>query len=266
MTDVIRDFITENAFAKCEMTIVIDDFKFMIRRKDVVEYDVYKTNVSHDVFMKKIESYIHAATVVCYSIKQPCKSNTDETFEHFVKVDYNKIKNLKTGDLFRAEIVKNKTYLTIVVDKMDDKYIFYYDITSLDIAFDSDDDFDDDRFDEALERGPIIQELIETVSASRIIKEINRLVRTVESEYDMISGISGITSNKCLMNLTNSEPRSRTIGTRYRSTDYTKEDMRVYTTAKEKPFHDELLKVTWDPCRYQKWCLDTEEEQRFSLY
>lgn len=264
---IIQDFITNSVFVKCKMVIIVDDSCFMISRRDEMEYKVHNDVIKHDVFIKTIESCIYSSKIVCYSIKQPHRSNKDETIEQFVKMDYDKIRNLKVDELVRLELVKHKTYTMIIVEKISsNKYILYHDITSLDIAYDSDGDFDDDMFDIAMERDPIIEEKIETISIPRILKEIKRIIRSVEPDCHLCSGISDYSINKCLMNLTDSKPYHSTTCVRYRPTNDTIEDLRIYTAAQEKPFHTELMEVAWEPDRFKLWCLDTEEEMRIGSY
>ena len=264
---IIQDFITNSVFDKCRMAVVVDDSCFMIYRKDELNYKVQNDVVTHDVFIKTIESRIYSSKIVCYSITQPYRSNKNETIEQFVKMDYDKIRNLKVDELVRMELVKHRTYTVIIVEKISsNRYILYHEITSLDIAYDSDGDFDEDMFDMALERDPIIEEKIETISVPRILKEIKRIARSIEPDYHLTSGISDYSINKCLMNLTDSKPYNSTTCVRYRPTNDTMEDLRIYTLAQEKSFHKELVEVAWHPCRYRNWCLDEEERKRFESY
>ena len=264
---IIQDFITNSVFDKCRMAVVVDDSCFMIYRKDELNYKVQNDVVTHDVFIKTIESRIYSSKIVCYSITQPYRSNKNETIEQFVKMDYDKIRNLKVDELVRMELVKHRTYTVIIVEKISsNRYILYHEITSLDIAYDSDGDFDEDMFDMALERDPIIEEKIETISVPRILKEIKRITRSVEPDCPLTSGISDYSINKCLMNLTDSKPYNSTTCVRYRPTNDTMEDLRIYTLAQEKSFHKELVEVAWHPCRYRNWCLDEEERKRFESY
>jgi hypothetical protein len=181
-------------------------------------------------------------------------------------MDYDRIKNLKVDELVRIELAKYKTYTLIIVEKISNKYIFYHDITSLDNVYDSDGDFDEDLYDIAVRRDPIVEERIETSSVPRILKEIKRIARSTEPDHPLISGISDMSINKCLMNLTNSKPYHPATCVRYRPTSDTIEDLRIYTEVQEKPFHDELMKIAWEPERFKKWCLDTEEENRIESY
>jgi hypothetical protein len=181
-------------------------------------------------------------------------------------MDYDKIKNLKINELLRFELVKFKTYTLIVVEKTKDKYIFHHNITSMEGAYDSDGDFDEDGYDIAIERDPIIEETIRTVSAHRIIKEINRLARYIEPEIPLISGTSDLSFHKCLMNLSYSDLYHPAIRARYRSTADTMEDRKKYELAKKLPYHNELLEKAWHPERYREWCLDEEERRRIESY
>ena len=264
---IIQDFITNSVFDKCRMAIIADDSCFMIYHQDEMKYKVENDIVNHDVFIKTIESRIYSSKIVCYSITQPYRSNKNETTEQFVKMDYDNIRNLKVDELVRLELVKHRTYTLVIVEKISpNRYILYHEITSLDIAYDSDGDFDEDMFDMALERDPIIQEKIETISVPRILKEIKRITRSVEPDCPLTSGISDYSINKCLMNLTDSKPYNSTTCVRYRPTNDTMEDLRIYTLAQEKSFHKELMEIAWAPDRYRDWCLDTEEERRIATY
>ena len=264
---IIQDFITNSVFDKCRMAVVVDDSCFMISRKDEMKYKFQNDVVTHDVFIKTVESRVYSSKIVCYSITQPYRSNKNETIEQFVKMDYDKIRNLKVDELVRLELVKHRTYTVIIVEKISsNRYILYHEITSLDIAYDSDGDFDEDMFDMALERDPIIEEKIETISVPRILKEIKRIARSIEPDYHLTSGISDYSINKCLMNLTDFKPYNSTTCVRYRPTNDTMEDRRIYTLAQEKSFHKELVEVAWHPCRYRDWCLDIEEERRIATY
>ena len=267
LTIIIQDFITNSEFDKCRMAIIVDDSCFMIYRQDEMKYKVQNDIVNHDVFIKTIESRIYSSKIVCYSITQPYRSNKNETVEQFVKMDYDKIRNLKVDELVRLELVKHRTYTLIIVEKISsNRYILYHEITSLDIAYDSDGDFDEDMYDMALERDPIIEEKIETISVPRILKEIKRITRSIEPDHPLTSGISDYSINKCLMNLTDSKPYNSTTCVRYRPTNDTMEDLRIYTLAQEKSFHTELMEVAWNPDRFQNWCLDEEEIRRIKTY
>lgn len=267
LTIIIQDFITNSVFDKCRMAIIVDDSCFMIYRQDEMKYKVQNDIVKHDVFIKTVESRVYSSKIVCYSITQPYRSNKNETIEQFVKMDYDKIRNLNVDELIRLELVKHRTYTFVIVEKISpNRYVLYHEISSIDLAYDSDGDFDEDMFDMALEKDPIIKEKIETISVPRILKEIKRIVRSIEPDCSLTSGISDYSINKCLMNLTDSKPYNSATCVRYRPTNDTMEDRRIYTSVHEKPFHEELMEIAWGPDRYRDWCLDKEEIKRIESY
>ena len=247
------------------LDIFVDDDKFSVNitAKNEVSYTHDgRSGSKHDV-MEMVDVYIYSAKIVCYQITKTCHFD-DMTVNEFGKEFPKYIENMKNDEVLRSDVYKYQTFAALEVTKsdIDDKFVAVNTVSNIVDVWDDDGEIDDDLMNVAMtERPDVFYERFRTKSAKRIISEQKRILRTIEYRHE--SQISFLRfTRKCVMNLKNYRIRGYT----YQLSQNAIDDYYRYTNTKKRLFLEELVQVAWEPERFKKWCLDTEEEKRIETY
>jgi hypothetical protein len=177
------------------------------------------------------------------------------------------VENMKNDEVLRTDVYKYQTFAALEVTKSenDDKFFAINTVDNIVDVWDDDGEMDDDMMNMAIgERPSIFYEKFMTRSSKRIIAEQKRILRTIE--YMHKSQISFLRfTRKCIMNLKNKQDR-HVRGYKYQLSSNAIDDYYRYTNTTNKAFLEELVQVAWEPERFKKWCLDTDEEKRIESY
>jgi len=250
------------------LDIFVDDDKFSvnINTKNEVRY-VFdgRSGSKHDV-MEMVDVYIYSAKTVCYQITKTCHFD-DMTVNEFEKEFKKYVENMKNDEVLRSDVYKYQTFAALEVTKSenDDKFFATNTVTNIVDAWNDDGEMDDDALNISMnERQDLFYEKFWSRSSKRIISEQKRILRTIE--YMHKSQISFLRfTRKCILNLKNKQDH-HIRGYKYSLTSNVIDDYYRYTNTKNHAFLEELVQVAWEPERFKKWCLDTEEEKRIESY
>ena len=266
MISVVEKFIS-TGHARSSLKIFVDEMIFAVKinRTGVVRFVFGGDDISKEVFLEELDTYIYSAKNVCYKVTMLQKF-TNPPIQGLVKAIAKVLDDLEDDEQIVTEVCKIQTFTTMEIDKVSfsnfEGYHVYNSIINIIDIYDDIGAVNNDLLINVLETRPaIFEDMFRTVSKKRITDEIRRILRTTESSQPCTAQIIR-TKGRCVMNL--DTPSTKL--TNFKLTPDAIEDRYRYNQVKDYMFSEEILETAWAPWRYNDWCLDEEDRKRIESY
>ena len=266
MISVVEKFIS-TGHARSSLKIFVDEMIFAVKinRTGVVRFVFGGDDISKEVFLEELDTYIYSAKNVCYKVTMLQKF-TNPPIQGLVKAIAKVLDDLEDDEQIVTEVCKIQTFTTMEIDKVSfsnfEGYHVYNSIINIIDIYDDIGAVNNNLLINVLETRPaIFEDMFRTVSKKRITDEIRRILRTTESSQPCTAQIIR-TKGRCVMNL--DTPSTKL--TNFKLTPDAIEDRYRYNQVKDYMFSEEILEAAWAPWRYHDWCLDEEERIRIESY
>jgi hypothetical protein len=264
---IIVDKFVSDGHTRSSLKIFVDEMIFAVKinRTGVVRFVFGGDDISKDVFLEELDTYIYSAKNVCYKVCRIQKF-TNPPIQGFVSAIAKVLDDLEDDEQIVTEVCKIQTFTTLEIDKVtSSNFKGYHVLNSIINIIDIYDDIgavNNDLLVNVLETRPaIFEDMFRTISKKRITDEIRRILRTTESSQPCTAQIIR-TKGRCVMNL----DTPSTVLVNFKLTPGAIEDRYRYNHIKDYTFTEEVLEAAWHPDRYRVWCLDEEEKDRIASY
>ena len=264
---IIVDKFVSDGHTRSSLKIFVDEMIFAVKinRTSVVKFVFGGDDISKDVFLEELDTYIYSAKNVCYKVCRIQKF-TNPPIQGFVSAIAKVLDDLEDDEQIVTEVCKIQTFTTLEIDKVtSSNFKGYHVLNSIINIIDIYDDIgavNNDLLVNVLETRPaIFEDMFRTISKKRITDEIRRILRTTESSQPCTAQIIR-TKGRCVMNL----DTPSTVLVNFKLTPGAIEDRYRYNHIKDYTFTEEVLEAAWHPDRYRVWCLDEEEKDRIASY
>ena len=264
---IIVDKFVSDGHTRSSLKIFVDEMIFAVKinRTSVVKFVFGGDDISKDVFLEELDTYIYSAKNVCYKVCRIQKF-TNPPIQGFVSAIAKVLDDLEDDEQIVTEVCKIQTFTTLEIDKVtSSNFKGYHVLNSIINIIDIYDDIgavNNDLLVNVLETRPaIFEDMFRTISKKRITDEIRRILRTTESSQPCTAQIIR-TKGRCVMNL----DTPSTVLVNFKLTPGAIEDRYRYNHIKDYTFTEEVLEEAWHPDRYRVWCLDEEEKDRIASY
>lgn len=266
MLTIVDNFIS-TGHTRSSLKIFIDEMIFAVKinRTGVVRFVFGGDDISKEVFLEELDTYIYSAKNVCYKVSMLQKF-TNPPIQGLVTSIAKVLDDLEDDEQIVTEVCKIQTFTTMEIDKVSfSNFKGYHVLNSIINIIDVYDDIgavNNDLLVNVLETRPaVFEDMFKTVSKKRIVDEIRRILRTTESSQPCTAQVIR-TKGRCVLNL----DTPRTALTNFKLTHGAIEDRRRYNQIKDYAFSEEVLEAAWHPDRFKTWCLDEEERKRIASY
>ena len=264
---IIVDKFVSDSHTRSTLKIFVDEMIFAVKinRTGFVRFVFGGDDISKDVFLEELDTYIYSAKNVCYKVTMFQKF-TNPPIQGFVSAIAKVLDDLEDDEQIVTEVCKIQTFTTLEIDKVtSSNFKGYHVLNSIINIIDIYDDIgavNNDLLVNVLETRPaIFEDMFRTISKKRITDEIRRILRTTESSQPCTAQIIR-TKGRCVMNL----DTPSTVLVNFKLTPGAIEDRYRYNHIKDYTFTEEVLEAAWHPDRYRVWCLDEEEKDRIASY
>ena len=264
---IIVDKFVSDGHTRSSLKIFVDEMIFAVKinRTSVVKFVFGGDDISKEVFLEELDTYIYSAKNVCYKVCRIQKF-TNPPIQGFVSAIAKVLDDLEDDEQIVTEVCKIQTFTTLEIDKVtSSNFKGYHVLNSIINIIDIYDDIgavNNDLLVNVLETRPaIFEDMFRTISKKRITDEIRRILRTTESSQPCTAQIIR-TKGRCVMNL----DTPSTVLVNFKLTPGAIEDRYRYNHIKDYTFTEEVLEAAWHPDRYRVWCLDEEEKDRIASY
>ena len=264
---IIVDKFVSDGHTRSSLKIFVDEMIFAVKinRTSVVKFVFGGDDISKDVFLEELDTYIYSAKNVCYKVCRIQKF-TNPPIQGFVSAIAKVLDDLEDDEQIVTEVCKIQTFTTLEIDKVtSSNFKGYHVLNSIINIIDIYDDIgavNNDLLVNVLETRPaMFEDMFRTISKKRITDEIRRILRTTESSQPCTAQIIR-TKGRCVMNL----DTPSTVLVNFKLTPGAIEDRYRYNHIKDYTFTEEVLEAAWHPDRYRVWCLDEEEKDRIASY
>ena len=264
---IIVDKFVSDSHTRSTLKIFVDEMIFAVKinRTGFVRFVFGGDDISKDVFLEELDTYIYSAKNVCYKVCRIQKF-TNPPIQGFVSAIAKVLDDLEDDEQIVTEVCKIQTFTTLEIDKVtSSNFKGYHVLNSIINIIDIYDDIgavNNDLLVNVLETRPaIFEDMFRTISKKRITDEIRRILRTTESSQPCTAQIIR-TKGRCVMNL----DTPSTVLVNFKLTPGAIEDRYRYNHIKDYTFTEEVLEEAWHPDRYRVWCLDEEEKDRIASY
>lgn len=264
---IIVDKFVSDGHTRSTLKIFVDEMIFAVKinRTGFVRFVFGGDDISKDVFLEELDTYIYSAKNVCYKVCRIQKF-TNPPIQGFVSAIAKVLDDLEDDEQIVTEVCKIQTFTTLEIDKVtSSNFKGYHVLNSIINIIDIYDDIgavNNDLLVNVLETRPaIFEDMFRTISKKRITDEIRRILRTTESSQPCTAQIIR-TKGRCVMNL----DTPSTVLVNFKLTPGAIEDRYRYNHIKDYTFTEEVLEAAWHPDRYRVWCLDEEEKDRIASY
>ena len=266
MLTIVENFIS-TGHTRSTLKIFVDEMIFAVKinRTGVVRFVFGGDDISKEVFLEELDTYIYSAKNVCYKVTMLQKF-TNPPIQGLVKAIAKVLDDLEDDEQIVTEVCKIQTFTTMEIDKVSFSnfkgYHIYNSIINIIDIYDDIGAVNNDLLINVLETRPaIFEDMFKTVSKKRIVDEIRRILRTTESSQPCTAQVIR-TKGRCVMNL--DTPSTKL--TNFKLTPGAIEDRYRYNQVKDYMFSEEILEAAWAPDRYRDWCLTEEERTRIESY
>ena len=264
---IIVDKFVSDSHTRSTLKIFVDEMIFAVKinRTGFVRFVFGGDDISKDVFLEELDTYIYSAKNVCYKVCRIQKF-TNPPIQGFVSAIAKVLDDLEDDEQIVTEVCKIQTFTTLEIDKVtSSNFKGYHVLNSIINIIDIYDDIgavNNDLLVNVLETRPaMFEDMFRTISKKRITDEIRRILRTTESSQPCTAQIIR-TKGRCVMNL----DTPSTVLVNFKLTPGAIEDRYRYNHIKDYTFTEEVLEAAWHPDRYRVWCLDEEEKDRIASY
>ena len=264
---IIVDKFVSDSHTRSTLKIFVDEMIFAVKinRTGFVRFVFGGDDISKDVFLEELDTYIYSAKNVCYKVCRIQKF-TNPPIQGFVSAIAKVLDDLEDDEQIVTEVCKIQTFTTLEIDKVtSSNFKGYHVLNSIINIIDIYDDIgavNNDLLVNVLETRPaMFEDMFRTISKKRITDEIRRILRTTESSQPCTAQIIR-TKGRCVMNL----DTPSTVLVNFKLTPGAIEDRYRYNHIKDYTFTEEVLEEAWHPDRYRVWCLDEEEKDRIASY
>ena len=266
MISVVEKFIS-SGHARSSLKIFVDEMIFAVKinRTGVVRFVFGGDDISKEVFLEELDTYIYSAKNVCYKVTMIQKF-TNPPIQGLVKAIAKVLDDLEDDEQIVTEVCKIQTFTTMEIDKVSfsnfEGYHVHNSIINIIDIYDDIGAVNNDLLINVLETRPaIFEDMFKTVTKKRIVDEIRRILRTTESSQPCTAQVIR-TKGRCVMNL----DTPSTVLVDFKLTPGAIEDRYRYNQVKDYTFSEEVMEAAWAPWRYYDWCLDEEERKRIESY
>ena len=266
MVTIVEKFVSDG-HTRSSLKIFVDEMIFAVKinRTGVVRFVFGGDDISKDVFLEELDTYIYSAKNVCYKVCRIQKF-TNPSIRGLVSTISKVLDDLEDDEQIVTEVCKIQTFTTMEIDKVSFSnfkgYHVYNSIINIIDIYDDIGAVNNDLLVNVLETRPaIFEDMFRTVSKKRITDEIRRILRTTESSQPCTAQIIR-TKGRCVMNLGD---KNVLLGN-FKLTPEAIQDRYRYNQIKDYTFSEEVLATAWHPSRYRDWCLDEEEKRRIDSY
>ena len=266
MVTIVEKFVSDG-HTRSSLKIFVDEMIFAVKinRTGVVRFVFGGDDISKEVFLEELDTYIYSAKNVCYKVCGIQKF-TNPSIQGLVSAIAKVLDDLEDDEQIVTEVCKIQTFTTLEIDKVSfSNFKGYHALNSTINIIDIYDDIgavNNDLLVNVLETRPaIFEDMFKTVSKKRITDEIRRILRTTESSQPCTAQIIR-TKGRCVMNL----DTPSTVLVNFKLTPGAIEDRYRYNHIKDYTFTEEILEAAWHPDRYHDWCLTEAEKSRFASY
>ena len=264
---IIVDKFVSDGHTRSSLKIFVDEMIFAVKinRTGVVRFVFGGDDISKEVFLEELDTYIYSAKNVCYKVCRIQKF-TNPPIQGLVSAIAKVLDDLEDDEQIVTEVCKIQTFTTLEIDKVTSSnfkgYHVYNSIINIIDIYDDIGAVNNDLLVNVLEtRSAIFEDMFRTISKKRITDEIRRILRTTESSQPCTAQIIR-TKGRCVMNL----DTPSTVLVNFKLTPGAVEDRYRYNHIKDYTFTEEVLEAAWHPWRYHDWCLDEEEKDRIASY
>lgn len=263
---IIVDKFVSDGHTRSSLKIFVDEMIFAVKinRTGVIRFLFGGDDISKDVFLEELDTYIYSAKNVCYKACR-IKKFTNPSIQELVSSITTIMDDLEDDEQIVAEFCKIQTFTTMEIDKVSFSnfkgYHVYNSIVNIIDIYDDLGVVNNEMLINILETRPaIFEDMFRTISKRRIIDEIKRILRTTESSQPCTGQVIR-NKGRCIMNLDTTP-----ILVNFKMTPAAIEDRHRYNHIKDYTFSEEILEAAWAPDRYRDWCLDEEERKRVDSY
>ena len=264
---IIVDKFVSDGHTRSSLKIFVDEMIFAVKinRTSVVKFVFCGDDISKEVFLEELDTYIYSAKNVYYNVCRIQKF-TNPPIQGLVSAIAKVLDDLEDDEQIVTEVCKIQTFTTLEIDKVSFSnfkgYHVYNSIINIIDIYDDIGAVNNDLLVNVLETRPaIFEDMFRTISKKRITDEIRRILRTTESSQPCTAQIIR-TKGRCVMNL----DTPSTVLVNFKLTPGAIEDRYRYNHIKDYTFTEEVLEAAWHPDRYRVWCLDEEEKDRIASY
>ena len=266
MLGIVERFISSGR-TRSTLKIFVDEMIFAVKfnRTGVLRFVFDGGDVLKEVFIEQLDTYMYSAHNIRYKVVSIQKFS-NPSIQGLVSVVATILDDIETDEQLVTEVCKVQTFTTMEIDKVSysnfSGYTAYNSIINIIDIYDDIGAVNNDLFIHVLETRPaIFEDMFRTVSKKRIVDEIRRILRTVESSQPCTAQIIR-TKGRCIMNL--STPSVALV--HFKMTPTAIEDRHRYNQVKDYTFMEEILETAWHPLRYKDWCLSEDDKRRISEY
>jgi len=264
---IIVDKFVSDGHTRSSLKIFVDEMIFAVKinRTGVVRFVFGGDDISKDVFLEQLDTYIYSAKNVCYKVCRIQKF-TNPSIRELVSTVSKVLDDLEDDEQIVTEVCKIQTFTTMEIDKVSFSnfkgYHVYNSIINIIDIYDDIGAVNNDLLVNVLETRPaLFEDMFMTISKKRITDEIRRILRTTESSQPCTAQVIR-TNGRCVMNL----DTPSTVLVNFKLTPGAIEDRYRYNNIKDYTFTEEILEAAWHPDRYRDWCLTRQEISRFASY
>ena len=243
---IIVDKFVSDGHTRSSLKIFVNEMIFAVKinRTGVVRFVFGGDDISKEVFLEELDTYIYSAKNVCYKLCRIQKF-TNPPIQGLVSAIAKVLDDLEDDEQIVTEVCKIQTFTTMEIDKVSFSnfkgYHVYNSIINIIDIYDDIGAVNHDLLVNVLETRPaIFEDMFRTISKKRITDEIRRILRTTESSQPCTAQVIR-TKGRCVMNL------DTPILVNFKMTNGAIEDRYRYNHIKDYTFTEEVLEAAWHP-------------------